>query len=314
MKRDDTLWKGILEDLFDDFLRFFVKNAVKKFDFKRGFEFLDKELEELFPLQEGKNVRFVDKLVKVWLKNGQEEWILIHIEVQGQAQQNFAERMFVYYYRILDRYNKSTASFAIYSDNNPTFHPKSYSRKFLNTSINFKFNTYKIIDQNEESLVQNPNPFAVIILTVLTALKKGKVEDKRLIDLKIDLVKNLMRRKFSHEKIEALMSFITRYVRFSNSKYDSIFEEKLDFITEKNYPMGIKQLILTKERAEGKAEGRAEGRAEGKAEGRAETQLEKDTIFTQNLLLKTDFSEEKIASLVGVKLSFVFDVKRRLNT
>jgi len=74
--------------------------------------------------------------------------------------------------------------------------------------------------------------------------------------------------------------------------------------------VGIKLLILAKERAEG----RAEGKAEGRAEGRAETQLEKDTIFTQNLLLKTDFSEEKIASLVGVKLSFVFDVKRRLNT
>ncbi len=27
MKRDDTLWKGILEDLFDDFLRFFYPEA-----------------------------------------------------------------------------------------------------------------------------------------------------------------------------------------------------------------------------------------------------------------------------------------------
>jgi len=42
MKRDDTLWKAILEDLFDDFLVFFFKEDAKLFDLDRGFEFLDK--------------------------------------------------------------------------------------------------------------------------------------------------------------------------------------------------------------------------------------------------------------------------------
>ncbi|TAM96844.1 MAG: hypothetical protein EPN39_12730 [Chitinophagaceae bacterium] len=52
MKRDDTLWKGILENLFDDFLRFFFPDADDLFDMKKGFEFLDKELEQLFPAPE----------------------------------------------------------------------------------------------------------------------------------------------------------------------------------------------------------------------------------------------------------------------
>ena len=67
MKRDDTLWKGILEDLFDDFLRFFYPNADEIFDMSRGFEFLDKELEDIFPQTDEENIRYVDKLVKVWL-------------------------------------------------------------------------------------------------------------------------------------------------------------------------------------------------------------------------------------------------------
>ena len=49
MKRDDALWKGILEDLFDDFLRFYFPESVDLFDFNRKFVFLDKELEQLFP-------------------------------------------------------------------------------------------------------------------------------------------------------------------------------------------------------------------------------------------------------------------------
>ena len=93
MKRDDTLWKGILEDLFDDFLRFVYLNADEIFDMARGFEFLDKELEDIFPQTDEENIRYVDKLVKLWLKDGTEEWILIHIEVQGKPVKIFPERM-----------------------------------------------------------------------------------------------------------------------------------------------------------------------------------------------------------------------------
>jgi hypothetical protein len=34
MKRNDILWKAALEDLFDDFLRFFYPDADQLFDMK----------------------------------------------------------------------------------------------------------------------------------------------------------------------------------------------------------------------------------------------------------------------------------------
>jgi hypothetical protein len=37
MKRDDILWKAALEDMFDDFLRFFFPNADEIFDFNKKF-------------------------------------------------------------------------------------------------------------------------------------------------------------------------------------------------------------------------------------------------------------------------------------
>ena len=49
MKRDDALWKGLIEDLIDDFLKFFFPNAEEIFDLNRKISFLDKELEQLFP-------------------------------------------------------------------------------------------------------------------------------------------------------------------------------------------------------------------------------------------------------------------------
>lgn len=96
MKRnDDILWKAALEDMFDDFLRFFYPDADQLFDLDKGLEYLDKELEQLFPPDEGNYApRYVDKLVKVFTKNGVEEWVLVHVEVQGYTDPNFAKRMF----------------------------------------------------------------------------------------------------------------------------------------------------------------------------------------------------------------------------
>jgi hypothetical protein len=40
--------------------------------------------------------RFADKLVKLHLKNGQEELLLVQVEVQAQEEQEFAARMYTY--------------------------------------------------------------------------------------------------------------------------------------------------------------------------------------------------------------------------
>ena len=111
MNRNDILWKAILEDIFDDFLRFFLPDADLIFDMSRGFEFLDKELEQIFP-PEGDEFKpkHVDKLVKVFTRTGDEEWILIHIEVQGHTDKDFAKRMFTYFSRIFDRYDRPITS------------------------------------------------------------------------------------------------------------------------------------------------------------------------------------------------------------
>jgi predicted transposase/invertase (TIGR01784 family) len=263
MKRDDTLWKGILEDIFDDFLRFMYPNADEIFDMARGFDFLDKELEDLFPQTTEENIRYVDKLVKVWLKNGDEEWILIHIEVQGKQQKLFTERMFIYFYRIRDRYQRKITAWAILTDKNKKFTPTEFRESFLGTSNTYQFNLYKVINQDEKALMAMDNPFSIVVLTVLLALKKSNKQEVELIDLKMDLVRHLITKSISKQKIRALMNFLQHYVRFNNEN-TLIFEQKLEQFTGKTYPMGIEQLLL--QRAEIKGEQRGEKKGEKKGE------------------------------------------------
>ncbi len=58
----------------------------------------------------------MDVLAKVFLKTGEEGFILLHIEVQGKKEINFPERMFTYYIRIWDKYKKPITSVAIMTD------------------------------------------------------------------------------------------------------------------------------------------------------------------------------------------------------
>ncbi|MCU0375467.1 MAG: hypothetical protein MUF24_09175 [Chitinophagaceae bacterium] len=59
-------------------------------------------------------------------------------------------------------------------------------------------------------------------------------------------------------------------------------------------------------------EGRAEGKAEGKVEGKLEERNEANLEFTINLIKNTDFSDEKIAALVGVEVSWVFGIRNKI--
>ena len=46
----------------------------------------------------------LDHLVKVWLNSGQEQWVLVYVEVQTSRDRHFARRMYTYNYRLFDRY------------------------------------------------------------------------------------------------------------------------------------------------------------------------------------------------------------------
>jgi len=85
MKFDDSLWKAILEDLFADFLRFFFSNADTIFDMKKGFEYLDKEMAQIAIESDLESPKYVDKLVKAYTHTGDEQWVLVHVEVQGSG-------------------------------------------------------------------------------------------------------------------------------------------------------------------------------------------------------------------------------------
>ncbi|WP_295437531.1 hypothetical protein [uncultured Thiodictyon sp.] len=102
----DSPWKEAIDAWLPPFMALFFPSVHALIDWDRPYEFLDAELQRIT----GDSTigrRYADRLVKVYSREGLEVWLLLHIEIQGQAEAGFPERMFQYWYRY--RYGREDA-------------------------------------------------------------------------------------------------------------------------------------------------------------------------------------------------------------
>jgi len=223
---DDILWKGILSDLFFEFLELCHPELYEKVDTARPVVFFDKEFPRLYPASKGKK-RHADIIAKVYLKTGDQLAIIVHVEAQGYPDETFAYRMDVYNYRAHDRHQLDVESIALLTDNDPDFRPSEYRRKVVATERVLKFLTIKLMDFSPEMLRESWKLFACALEAAWYGLKKHKPDDEGLLKIKLDLMRRLIKQKAPREKIIALLSFIKEVVRFDDKSKQAIFETKL---------------------------------------------------------------------------------------
>jgi hypothetical protein len=226
-RQNDILWKGMIEEVFEDLLRFVFPRAERIFDLERRFEYLDKELGLLNPKPGRKSdTRFVDKLVKVYLRDGSEEWVLCHVEVQGADDKEFAKRMFKYYARIFDRFDKPLTAIAIFTEKDGKKLPSMYVRKYEGAELTYKYNTLCILDYQDRILMANRNPFTLVMLAAKKALLSGRNLDDVLLREKLAIAKLLIKRGYTEAKTNGILSFLHNYVRFEKPETNHIFFKK----------------------------------------------------------------------------------------
>jgi hypothetical protein len=285
----------VLEEVFDDLLRFIFPDADQVYDLERGFEFMDKELAEMYPEPgKGSATRFADKLVKVFRRDGEEDCILCHIEIQGDTKKKdrplFAERMVRYFYRIWDKYRKPVSAVAIFTGRDGKKMPDRFEYKYRNTRLLYQYPTISILDFTDEELEKSDNPFAHVILAARTSLLEGKIPPADLLDRKVLIARKLLRKGFSKRKIRAIFVFLENYVLFEDPEMNLNFKNRIE-LKYKNNIMGIDEYM--------------------KMVGREEGEEKRNRLFVTNLL-KEGFPMKKIASLANVTLAFVRTVKADL--
>ncbi|MBW4558285.1 MAG: Rpn family recombination-promoting nuclease/putative transposase [Trichormus sp. ATA11-4-KO1] len=206
----DGAWKEGVEEYFEAFLKFFFPEIQAEIDWGRGYDFLDQELQQLMRESEvGK--QFVDKLIKVWLKDGKETWLLVHLEIQSQVDTSFAKRMFSYHYRIFDRYNQEVVSLAILGDNQANWRPQEYSYGRWGCRLSLQFPIVKLLDYEARwlELEQSDNSFAVLVMAHLRTQATTQDLAGRL-RWKLSLIKRMYELGYSKDKISQLFRLLDR--------------------------------------------------------------------------------------------------------
>jgi hypothetical protein len=310
----DVLWKGIIHELFDEFLAFYFPDEVDLVNFSRKPVFLDKELAEISPISESGENR-ADMLVKVFLKDGNEKWLLIHIEIQGYEDKLFELRMFQYYYRIWDKYQQPIASIAIFTDEKEDFHPQKYSLKTWKTHLFYEFHSVKIRNMNPEELAKSNNPFAIVCETVLLAILKKKEKEEVVLELKTELFRKLLQKGYDKNYIRVLARFLEYYKTFRNFALNLQFEENMDKITSllsNPYPQTMDEFILMDIERQGIKQGLEQGEKKGEIKGEIKGKMEGIELTALNVLQNIDMPIEEAVRIFGLPKEKIIEMKRSI--
>jgi hypothetical protein len=268
----DSPWKEALEQALPDFLALFFPQAHAGIDWSRGHRFRDKELQQVVRDAElGR--RYADKLAEVYSLDGAETWVLVHIEIQGQADPRFAERMYVYHYRLFDRYRRDVVSLAVLTDAQGGFRPSGYERERWGCSLRFRFPMVKLLDWRDRAaaLEADRNPFALVALAQLQALTHRGGSARKF--AKLRLIRFLYQRDYTREQILAWFRVLDWILRLPEDLDKEFMDELTAFEENEHMPYvtSAERVGIEKGLQQGLEQGRQgrQGRKEGRKEGEA---------------------------------------------
>ena len=221
----DDLWKKVIADLFEDFLLFFLPEFHKEVDFSKSVDFLQQELfKEIIKDRKGR--KMADQIAKVHLKNGKEQWVLVHTEVQSEDDEDFPLRMFQYYYRIFDRYGKKIVAIAVFS-NKSNKSSNQYKDVYFGTELSYTFNKYVIDNFDEKELKKSPKLFSKALLASIY-MNRTKSNDK--MEMRSIYKRALLRDVWSLQnatrtEISALLYFVDYLLKLPEEMSEQLKQE-----------------------------------------------------------------------------------------
>jgi hypothetical protein len=323
----DSNWKYLIIKYFFSFIAFFLPNLFADIDETRPPVFLDNELQTIWRSMKT-GLKMTDKLVRVWLKNGEERLILVHIEIQARFETLFSKRMFTISYRILDKYDVHPIALAVFVDTPIPSQFDAYEHKIYGTKTLYEYNAYKIIDQIEtELLKRDDNLFSLAVLanlrTIQTKAKEEEQKDAALFDrltFKKHLYNLLVERNFEPEVYFDLLNFIDYMMILPEQlaiEYDNFTTKMTEDMTEtiklKPGPgmkrtadaiyLGAYGVDIAAERQAAKRQIQVEKRKSKALEAKAKEAEAKIVKFV--LALRFDRTAEQIAAIADISIDEV---------
>jgi hypothetical protein len=195
--------------------------------------------------------------------DGQPAWVLVHVEVQGEAEAGFPARMFVYNHRIRDAHAVPVASLAVLADTDAGFRPGRFSDALWGCVIDFRFPVAKLLDWNTPErwaeLEASGNFFALVVMAQIRA--KASKDAETLRAWKFRLIRLMYDRGYARKTILELFRIIDWMIRLPAAAEAAFLQDVYTFEETKRMPY-----VTSAERA-GIEKGLKQGLEQGKQMG-----------------------------------------------
>lgn len=276
----DSAWKDALSAYFPDFLRMLRPCVYARIDWTHAPKFLDKELQALTRCAVRGRL-LVDKLVSVRMLDGQNAWLLIHVEVQTRSDVEFSRRMLDYHVRLKANHPQSRLlNLAVLTGKN------QHGLNRLQTGVDSMFYAYEesgcgliftfpVIRLEwwrtrmaELRKLAAANLFAVVILAQLEATASGHARERLL--RKVELVRNLEQWGVPRNNRRTLFRVIDAML-YLPDELEPEFDTAIMQIEEEQkmaYVTSIERVRSNRARTEGLEQGLERGLEQGLEQGR----------------------------------------------
>lgn len=270
----DSIWKDAVKQNLPLLLKRMIPELYADVDFSQEPKFLDKELQDTIQVSlsaEHNSAKFVDTLVELQLKSGKNQWVLLHIEIQGKGGQDISYRMILYCCLIFAHYRRMPVALAILTDKRPSSEtPGQFEFSEYGTKLLYKYNLFEVYDQSDEELLNSDNPFDSFIY----AAKKYSdymSDDAQNVKLEylLKITRSLYERGLNEQDRAKIIIFVSRLINLGDEKLRKEFFEELKKMegkemSEMNW---IQEYFYNEVRDKVRNEGRNEGIAVGEARG-----------------------------------------------
>ncbi len=227
----DSPWKEYLDKYFEPFLAFFFPTAHAEIDWAAGVEHLDVELRQVIRDAELSEQR-ADKLVKIHRLDGEERYLIVHVEIQTSHDSELPRRVFVYNYRTYDRHEVPVVSLVVLGDTGPTWRPTEYGWDVWDCRMGIEFPVVKLIDYNQRwsELEAETNPFALVVMAHLKT-KETRGDAASRLAWKTTLVRMLYERGYERQDVLELYRLLDWMLKLPEDE-EAHFQEDLRRIEE----------------------------------------------------------------------------------
>ncbi len=232
----DGAWKEAIELYWEPFLRLCFPEIGQRIDWRTPVEFLDKELQEIVRDSDLGKPR-VDKLIKVRRLDGAEEWVLLHVEVQAQPEEDLPRRVYQYHHRIGDRFGRRVVTLVVLADEREGWRPDFFEEELWGCRVRFEYPVCKLLDlgRDRERLENSANPAAVVVAAHLAAQATGGDMERRK-KSKWQITRRLYERGYRRQDILELFRLIDWLLVLPEGLAIAFREELIKFESEKTMP------------------------------------------------------------------------------